>query len=312
MDESVAIMAQQVIAMFIMLMAGYAARARNLVSAEGSHSISNLVLYVINPMVILTSLTTTFEPGKLVNLAWCIGLTFAAFALAALISRLGMGKNADPQKANVARYAIIFSNMGFVGIPLVQNVLGTEYVFYVSGCIAAFTFVGWTYGVWLMTGSLEQASPAKVATNPAVIALTIGIVFFVTGWRLPAAVESAVDSLGAGNTGLAMIVLGTYLANTNIKEFLRDPLTLKVCVLRLVVVPLVFVALLAPIPDTVLSYSIKLVLVVTQATPVAGMTAMFADLFGGDSSYGAGLVSITTLVSLVTMPLVLALATAVC
>lgn len=303
MSDSISILVTQVLAMFLMMAVGYTCHRTHMVSDRGVEDLSNVVMYVASPAVMVTSFLQPFSVEQLREAGVCVVLTTAVFAIAVAMARLVYGNG-----EKVSQFAVIFSNTGFVGIPLVQSVLGEEYVFYVTVCIATTTFFVWTYGVHLITGSLEQVSLTKVVTNPAVITLFVGFALYVLQVDLPDALSDACAALGALNTGAAMLVLGCYLAQTRLSLIVRDLRIYKASLLRLIASPLATILLLCLLPAGLVPRDIKMVILITFATPVAGMCAMLSQKYGANYEYGTGLISVSTLLSMVSMPLMLELA----
>lgn len=297
--ETMPIMITQVVAMFIMMVIGAVLYRTKLVDNAGSAQLASVALYVATPAVILQSLATDFDPDKLAAGAACAALSFAFTALSALVGWLYFR-----DRRRTAQLGIMISNMGFMGIPLVQNVLGDAYVFYISACIAAQVPLMWTYGVWLASGDRASISPRKIATNPSVIAVVVGIVLFCCSINLGGVIKVTAQDMGNLNTGLAMLVMGTYLAQTDLRSLARDRNLYAACALRLLVVPALVIALLAVVP---LDTTVKLVVVIALSAPCGTVSAMFPQMFGGDYRFGAGLVSLSTLLSLAVMPALLAL-----
>jgi len=307
-DGAFVILVNQVASMFVMLAVGYALYRGGLVRDEGIGSLSNVVMFVASPALTIEAFQADFDAARLVSAAWCFGLTLALMALAALLAKVVYRHHDDV----VARFGVVFSNMGFVGIPLVQSLLGTEYIFLISSCIAAFTLFAWTYGVLLISGGDRgQVSLRKVFTNPAVLAFFVGLALYVLCVSLPVPALLAVESLGAMNTGLAMVVLDAYLAQADLGALLRDASVYKVSLLRLVLVPVACSAVLALLPEAWVTFNARLVVLIAMATPLGAMTAMLASMYGADYRHAAGTVSVSTLLSLVTMPVVLTLGMAV-
>ena len=293
------IMLTQVVAMFIMMMIGAALYKAKLVDNTGSAQIASVALYVATPAVILQSLATSFDPAKLAAGAACFALSFLFTALSAFVAWLYFR---DRRRA--AQLGIMISNMGFMGIPLVQNVLGEQYVFYISACIAAQVPLMWTYGVWLVSQDMANISPKKILTNPSVIAVVVGIVLFCCSVNLGGVFQVTAADMGNLNTGLAMLVMGTYLAQTDLRSLARDRNLYAASALRLLAVPALVIASLVFVP---LDTAVKLVVVIALSAPCGTVSAMFPQLFGGDYRFGAGLVSLSTLLSLIVMPLLLAI-----
>lgn len=299
MESTMSIMIVQIAAMFLLMGVGVCAFKGKFLTNVGVGQLANMALYVANPAVIIRSLATTFDPDKLFEAFVCAALTIVFTLASAGVARLAFGKN-----QRISQLGIMINNMGFVGIPLVKNVLGDEYVFYVSVCIAAQVFLTWSYGVYLITQDRSSISAKKIFTNPGIIAVLVGVVMFLTSFHLDGVLAAAVDGLADLNEGLAMLVLGSYLAQADLRGLLKNLNMYKACALRLVVCPLVVVAglLFAPI-----SLAVKMTILIAFAAPMGTVTAIFPQMFGGDYRFGAGLVSSSTLLSLITMPLILLL-----
>ncbi len=304
--SSFTVLINQVLSMFVMLSVGYVAYRTKLVTKEGVGDLSRVVMYIASPAVMMASFLQPFDGTHLVNAGTCVVLSIIVIAICALVAQVAYrGKEA------ISQFGVIFSNTGFVGIPLVQHILGEEYVFYVTVCIAVLTFLIWTYGVYLVCGSMEEVSLRKVFTNPAVVTLFIGFAFFLFSISLPEFIAGSLDTLGEVNTGLAMVVLGCYLAQTRLSLIAKDVRAYKVSFLRLVAAPLLTLLVLWLIPSSLVPSDIKMVVLITFSTPVGAMVAMLSQKYGANYEYGAGIVSLSTLLSLVTMPLVLGFGAAV-
>ena len=296
--QTMPVMITQVVAMFLMMVIGAVLYRGQLVDNAGSKQLSNVALYVATPAVILQSLATTFDAAKMVAGAACMALSFIFTLVSAGVARLYFR---DRQRA--AQLGITISNMGFMGIPLVQSVLGEEYVFYISACMAGLVPLIWSYGIWLISQDTSKISLKKIATNPSIVAVVVGIVVFCCSIDLTGVIKVTAQDMGNLNTGLAMLVMGIYLAQTDLRSLVRDRNLYAACALRLLAVPAIVIAVMVLLP---LDPIVKLVVVIALSTPCGTVSAMFPQMFGGDYRFGAGLVSVSTLLSLVLMPLVLA------
>ena len=296
--QTMPVMITQVVAMFLMMVIGAVLYRGQLVDNAGSKQLSNVALYVATPAVILQSLATTFDAAKMVAGAACMALSFIFTLVSAGVARLYFR---DRQRA--AQLGITISNMGFMGIPLVQSVLGEEYVFYISACMAGQVPRIWSYGIWLISQDTSKISLKKIATNPSIVAVVVGIVLFCCSIDLTGVIKVTAQDMGNLNTGLAMLVMGIYLAQTDLRSLVRDRNLYAACALRLLAVPAIVIAVMVLLP---LDPIVKLVVVIALSTPCGTVSAMFPQMFGGDYRFGAGLVSVSTLLSLVLMPLVLA------
>lgn len=303
LTQTMPIMITQIVAMFLMMGIGAIIYKKGMIDTKGAGQLANICLYVASPAILLRSLATVFDAGKLVEAGICAVISVAFTLLSAGIARL-----VYRDRGSIAQIGITVSNMGFIGIPLVQTVLGEEYVFYISVLIAAQVPLTWSYGVWLITRDPKSASLKKVLTNPAVIAVFVGFLLFLCSIELKGIPESAASSLASLNTGLAMIILGVYLAQADLRALLRSKDMYRASFLRLVVAPLACIAILFFLP---LAQPVKMVVLIGFAAPCGTVSAIFPQMFGGDYRLGAGIVSTSTLLSLVSMPIMLAIGLAV-
>lgn len=267
---------------------------------KGVGQLSNLALYVATPCVVIRALAIPFDAEKISTGVLVMLFFLIIFAVSVVIGRFGCGK-AD----RVGTFAVVFSNSGFVGIPLIQGILGEEYVFYVTMTMVVGTITFWTYGVLLMSGDKNEVSVKKILTNPNLIAVVVGMILFFTIDELPYVILQTLNGMANMNTGLGMVILGATLGASNVGLMVTDTRLYKAIALRLVVVPLVCIPilLLMPVP-----FEVRMVMMIIAAAPAASATSMLALKYGADYSYGTGLSIGTTIVSMLTMPLVLALA----
>lgn len=162
----------------------------------------------------------------------------------------------------------------------------------------------WTYGIKIMDESAKGPSLKKMFLNPGVIGVGIGLLLFLTPLELPHLIFKPIQYLAALNTPLPMVVVGFYLSGITSFAFLKDLKLLWSLVLRLVIVPLLSLIILYAI-------GIKGVLltavIIAASAPVGVNTVMFAVKFKKDPGLGVTMVSVSTLFSILTMPLIVAL-----
>ena len=296
----VLILIKQIVVMLAMMSIGVALFKLGQIDEKGVGQLSNLALYVATPCVVIRALAIPYDADKISTGILVMLFFLIIFAVSVVIGRFGCGR-AD----RVGTFAVVFSNSGFVGIPLIQGILGDEYVFYVTMTMVVGTLTFWTYGVLLMSGDKKEVSVKKILTNPNLIAVVVGMIIFFTIDELPYVVMQTLTGMANMNTGLGMVILGATLGASNIGLMITDTRLYKAIALRLVVVPLVCIPilLLMPVP-----FEVRMVMMIIAAAPAASATSMLALKYGADYSYGTGLSIGTTIVSMLTMPLVLALA----
>ena len=315
--ENFLAVARQVWTLFALMGAGVALRRFRLVDEAAVKGIVNVLVLAVTPCLIVSVFQRPFDTSMVRQLAIAFAVSAAvhaamiAAAHAAVRRTAAVGDAAVP----VLRMSVVFSNAGFMGIPLEQAVLGERGVFFGIVYVAVFNVFMWSWGLKAMTGAAATAADRRRAlrtmlVNPGTVGLAVGLPLFLFSVRLPDAVARPVGMMAAMNTPLAMIVIGWYLAGARLGAVAKSAPAHLAAVLRLVACPLLLVAALYPARGA-LDRTMMLALVTAASAPVAAMTAMFAAKYGRDVDLAVGLVSGTTLLSMATMPAVIAFAMAV-
>lgn len=299
--EIVAMLFRQNITMFIYLMVGFCLFKKHLITPQGSGEIGKTLLYVIMPMAIVRSYMKEFSMEMLIGLLVSFVAALASLLLAMAVSTLVFRK-----KSAIRQFGAAFSNAGFIGIPLVQMTLGDEAVFYVASFVAILNILQWTYGVYIMTRDKSTIQLKKIATNPIVISFVLGILLFFLPVELPGLVAGVIGTLASMNGPLAMIVLGAYLAQVPLKELFTDRLTYLCAAVRLLVIPLLTIALLFLVPSRFVA--IRLAVLLAAAAPVGSNVAIFAQIYGKEYTDAVKDVCLSTVLSILTLPLIVGLA----
>ncbi|MEG1820249.1 MAG: AEC family transporter, partial [Oscillospiraceae bacterium] len=161
------------------------------------------------------------------------------------------------------------------------------------------------YGLFLMSGKKSEISAKKLLINPGIIGVTAGLLLALLSIKLPAIIAQPVSYLAALNTPLPMIIIGFYIAQLDFKVILSDCKKYLAIILRLVAIPLVAIGIMM-----IFGVHGKLLVVcaIASSAPPAAMTTMFSTKFNRDTKLSAELVSISTLISMITMPLIVGFA----
>ena len=297
----VSLLFKQTVIMFIYLLIGYILYRSRLITSKGVGEIGKILLYVIIPFAIINSYIKDFSREMLIGFL----LSFAA-ALLSLILAIAVSTLFFHKKSAVREFGTAFSNAGFIGIPLVQMTLGSDAVFYVASYVALINIFQWTYGVLILTKDKSAVSAKKIVKNPILIALIIGLILFFFPIELPEILTTVISTLASINGPLAMIVVGAYLAQIPLKSLFTDKLTYLCSVVRLLIIPFLTILLLLFIPET---YSdIRFAVLIAAAAPVGSNVAIFAQLYNKEYTDAVKDICLTTLFSIATMPLIIALA----
>ena len=293
----------QVLVLFILILLGVIFAKTKLLKDSDVKAITDLVLYTVTPCVIIKSFVREFDKTLLKNLIISFVAVFVAHIIFILVTKLLLhSKTANRQK--VLQFGVIFSNCGFMSIPLLQAVLCDDGVFYGSTYIAVFQLFVWSFGIFQMGGK-EFITPKKLIINPGLIGFAVALVIFLLQIPVPKVIFEPISYLAALNTPLPMIIIGYHLANSNLLSGIKDLNLLFASLIKLVILPLiaVFGFYLCGLRGT-----LPLALTICASAPTAAITTMFSTKFSRDTALSVRLVSVTTLLSIITMPLIVTLA----
>lgn len=293
----------QMLIMVILIIIGFILAKKEIITDSGANQITSIILFVFTPAIIIKAFLIPFSPTRLMEIASCFVLSAVAIGVSIAIASLAFRK-----EKNLERFGVVFSNAGFMGIPLVQGILGTYQVFYLSIYMVVQNLYAWTYGIKLIDSSNRNFSPLKQLANPAVISFLVGMFLFIVQLPIPDPIYKTLDLLSNANTPMAMILIGTFLAKVDLVYLLKGKINYMVSVFRLLVVPTVIMFLLSFLPQ---SYAdIKYVILIASSTPVGALLAMFSQLYSKDVAYGTRIVSLSNILCLLTMPMMLMIASA--
>ena len=296
----------QAVVMFILLGAGYLLYKLKFLDDDSTRRLSNIVITVINPIVIFNAYQTQFKPELAKGLLYAIILAFSCQVVMVIVAKLTVRPKSENWR--VERFAAGYSNCAFMGIPLVQAAFGAEGVFYLTAFITAFNVFMWTHGVILMSGEkLSRKSLLKILVSPAMISIALGLIFFFTGIRLPEILSQPLDYLGSMNTPLAMIVSGATIAKAGLLLGLKNPRIYAVQSLKLLIIPALLSAAVVPAELLGVSSLVVNTVLIAAASPTASSTIMFSYKFGQNERYASHHFAISTIASMVTIPLIMAL-----
>lgn len=293
----------QVFTLFILIAVGYATNKLKIFDAKSIKALTNFVLYIVCPAIIVLSFQKDYTPDRLKDIG--IGLVVSA---ATMISMILLGPilihHKDKKRENVLKFGIVFSNSAFMSIPLQAAILGDTGVFYGATYIAVFSMLLWTFGVWLMGGGFEAISVKQIILNANILAVIVGVLLFLLRIKIPTLLYTPMNYLASLNTPVPMVIIGYHLANAKIKI---DSVAEVVAIFtRHFISPLIMLVLCKLFnANPILSVA----MIIAASAPFASNTTMFSDMFGGgDVAYSASAVSLSTLLSILTMPVIIAIA----
>ncbi len=293
--------ARQVLILFILIGVGFVTNRAKIFNKDAVKRLTDFMLYVVTPAVIINSFNRELNMEMLKGL----GIVFAAALVLHIINALFsvfIIHDRDKSRESVMRMAMIFSNCGYMSFPLQEAILGSDGVFYGAAYVAVFNIVVWTYGEYVMNKDYKF-SPRKILLNPGIIGTAIGLVIFFTIAPLTEVISAPISYLADLNTPVAMVIIGYHLADARFK--IRGMNEILSIAFRLLLSPIIMIAglLLCGVHGDVL-----IVCAIAASAPVAAVVTMFANKFDADTPLSATLVSVSTLLSIITMPIIVGIA----
>ncbi|MBQ9898786.1 MAG: AEC family transporter [Ruminococcus sp.] len=299
---SVTILRQTVI-MLMLIAVGVLCNKTKLISESSNRDLSKLVLQVVNPAVIFMSYQTDYRPELARDLLFTFALSGASFAVTLALAYIFVRRRED-RETEIERFSAVYSNCGFMGIPLADALFGMEGVFYLTAFITVFNLLAWTHGIILISGERSVKQVVKVFYSPTIISIALGLICFFLQIRLPDVPARAVGYIKELNTPLAMIVSGVSIANTDIPKLLRNARVYLICALRLLILPAAVVLSIAFLP---VNEKVIVTVAVASAAPPAAMCTLQSIRYGRNALYASEIFAAGTVLSVATLPLIVRL-----
>ena len=290
----------QVCIMLILIAVGFLTYKAKLMNETGQKQLSNLLLYIVMPAVIINAYRKEFQADLLSGLLWSFALAFVSHFIAIAVAHLLFRKKEGDRQNAINRFAGIYSNCAFMAIPLIQSLLGDTGVFYASAYTTVFNLLSWTHGVFLMSGSATRKDVKKAMLSPVIISVVIGLILFFGKIPLPQLISAPIEYLAALNTPLAMIVAGLAIAQTNILSAFSDLKIYAVTAVRNLLIPQIMLVILRLLP---LDNTLLLCNLIETACPTAAICIMFATKYDLDAAHASKIMAMTTVLSIITIPL---------
>lgn len=294
------ILLRQLIIMFSMLAIGAVMKRRGTMSEQTFKELGVFLLYVITPIVVFRGYLVEFNAVNTSYLIVSFLTSFVGLSVVILIAY------AIYRKDGLSVFASVLTNSGFMGIPLVVALFSQDAVFVLSPFLSWLFVVQWTLGIVVVTKDIKSMSFKKIITNPVMIASIVGVIVYFLQVPIPSLVNDFMSRFSALLMPIAMIVLGSSFANLSLKNVLFDLRVWAMIGVRLVVLPLFAMAVLTFIAK---DYSlVAYTLLVAMSAPIGANVAILAQQYNQDTQLAAAQIMMTTLFSIISMPLIFTLA----
>ena len=299
------VLINQIAALFLIMFFGYFLRKKEVIKEKQRDFLFDLLLDYILPFMVISAMIIDFEPGMLENVKYLLiswaGVYLFMIIFASVIARIIPGS--DRHKRTI-EFLMIFSNVVYMGLPVLGAIFPDYGVFYGSIGIIPFNVVLWTYGVYLLQddgSKFEFNRLIKIFNNNGTLALAIGFIILLTGINLPAALVEAIDLIGDATFPISMLVIGASLYGMDLRKIVIKPQLIGLSFFKLIILPLAtfFLLLLFPLDSTLVA-----VIAVQISMPVAANSVIFTARFPVDYKLATEGVFLTTFLALFTIPLI--------
>lgn len=293
----------QVVILFILIGTGFICAKKRIFIDESIKCLTGFILYIVTPCVIISSFHREFNSTMAQKLIQCSLLAFGVHFINILLSHTFI-RSKDSDKKIVLQYGTVFSNCGYMALPLQNAILGSEGVFLGASFICVFNLLTWTYGLVLMSGDKKNISVKKIIFNPGILGVLFGLLIFIFSIKLPVVILSPVNHLAALNTPLPMIVIGFYLSKISSLKILKDFFLCIAIIFRLLICPALALLMLKLFKADPF---VSTVVIIAASAPGAANTTMFAAMFNRDTKIAGAFVALSTLFSIITMPFIISM-----
>lgn len=297
---------QQMIVLFIFMMIGYFAAVKGILDEKTCKNLSWIIVNVANPAMIISGSIGKSSIG--VNkIIFILLLACALFALMIILSYIIAASFRVPEKqAGVYKVMLVFSNIGFMGFPLIKALYGAGALIYASPFMIVFNVLVYTWGIRAISGRSAGSGTDrnrwwKGIINIGVISCIISLIIALTGVKVPYIAATAIDSMSDATLPVSMLVIGASMRGMKLKDLVSDWKLLLFSALKLLVLPVIILLVLKLFIHDDILLGICMIML---ATPAGSMTVMLSQQYDGDCELAAGGVVLTTLLSVITMPIV--------
>ena len=284
--------------LFIYILVGVLCQKLNFLDDHTRAKLTDLVVYVTLPCMILDSfnVTVTLETLKQASMALVIAIIMAVIALVA-------GKflylKFPARERCIMQYGTLVTNSGFAGLPIVDGMYGSQGLLLGSLFIIPTRILMWSAGLSLFTPTRGWDGIKKVAVHPTIIAVYLGLIRMFTGLTLPDFLNTAIGSIGDCTSPLAMMLVGVILAQVPLRDVIEGKVFYLVLV-RQILFPVACLVVLKALGVDPLTMGVSVVL---SGMPIGSTTAILAAKYGADAGFASKCVFISTVTSLLTVPL---------
>lgn len=292
----------QMLSLLLMIGTGCLMTRKGMLDEHTSGQVSKMVVNVFNPLLFFSSAANAVGSIALDTMLQisliAVGM-FVFFIIAGMILTPFFDKDTDQRK--IYQMMFVFSNLGFIGIPVVNSILGSEYVVYVTEFLVVYNIFFYTYGITVMDGSFSLSS-LKTMVNPGMVCSVLAMAVILLGIQVPEFIKTAATYLGNAASPLALVLVGFSLMHADIKSILKETRLYLFSLIKLLILPLLMLPVLRMVTDDAAVISVCMVMF---GMPVGNMILMLGNERGIDGTTCGAAIILSTVLCVFTVPVIL-------
>lgn len=295
---------EQVFVMFIMIFLGFLLVKLKLIDISSKKSLSNILVYLVVPFMIVNSyLTTEFDESIAANIGYAFLSSFILLVVGIIVTFIVTIFFKTDDKP-VLQFGLSFSNAAYMGFPLIEAMFGSDGLIYASCFVSVFNILLWTIGYMTVSHNFNLKDALKaILKTPVIYSLIIGLILFFARVNVPDVISKPLSMIGSMNTPISMIITGMIIASSNIKGVLKNKYLWLTTAIRLVFIPLICLAIVYLLSLCNIDVKVLQIVFILEACPVAAITSIFAIKFNYNEDLAGSCVVVSTLLSIITLPL---------
>ena len=304
MNVDVGLVAGSVSSLLVVMLVGVISRISGVLNRETTKKLSSFLVLVLQPCLIVSSMQLEYTPELLADGFGVMLASLLLHAGAAFVAVFAYRRCPDRER-RIYKVATVFGNCGFLGFPVLETIYGPTGLFYGACYVFVFNILMFSYGVYVyIRGTSAKLNLRRVFLNVGTVSSAIGFLLFIMKISLPAAIGSALEMVGDMTFPTSMIVIGALACEKGYKKLFSPPPVYCYALIKLMMLPVLTLMFCLVFR---VSSDITYLCVTMTAVPGATAAATFADIYGGDSRLAAKLVGFSTVLSVLTIPLMLQL-----
>ncbi|WP_339236267.1 AEC family transporter [Oceanobacillus sp. FSL W7-1281] len=299
-------LAYEIGSLYIIVAIGWIIRRKGLISEQGQRSFTTLLLYIALPCLIISSMHMPFQYEQAYGALIMFVLSIYIMGGTLFVSRFITKKLTLPvNRSAVFENVILFGNQGFIGMVIILQLFGQEGVLFASVFNLIYYVLMWTYAIYIMNPEgLPVSKTMFILKNPGFLATIAGFVLFIFPVQFPAFIMSPIATIGQMTVPLSMIMIGMMISTVTyakVLAYMKDIFVYIAVMIRLFIYPIVF---FLPLLLFNLPFELFMIACLLSATPSPATISMYAQVYGGDIEFSAVVVFFSTLLSVVSIPIV--------